>query len=243
MSAIVEKPDKEKRRREILDAAFLEFSTKGYAGASMEAIARRARASKETLYAWFENKETLAQHAVRVTPRRDGQSGRRRGRKGSDRPPRCCRSSPRTRFVSCWLWRRSPTRWDLASPAIKPRGMLGQTIGEERKKFVDYILRCRAQGYIAFDDDPFEIVSLFVAMAQGEWSLRLGTGMLDKLTDKMIEDHAQRVTRIFLKGLAPEKKAVVDLDWGGEPRRAARVGFRRCADVVTCRRCQPSPSR
>src|ERR1700739_458867 len=59
MSAIAEKPDKERRRREILDAAFLEFSTRGYAGASMEAIARRARASKETLYAWFENKETL----------------------------------------------------------------------------------------------------------------------------------------------------------------------------------------
>ena len=59
MSATVEKPDKDERRREILDAAFLEFSKKGYAGASMEAIARRARASKETLYAWFENKETL----------------------------------------------------------------------------------------------------------------------------------------------------------------------------------------
>jgi hypothetical protein len=37
---------------------------------------------------------------------------------------------------------------------------------------------------------PFEIASLFVAMAQGEWSMRLGTGMLDELTDKMIEDHA-----------------------------------------------------
>ena len=43
-------------------------------------------------------------------------------------------------------------------------------------------------------------------MAQGEWSLRLGTGMLAELTDEMIEDHAQRVTRIFLKGLAPEGK-------------------------------------
>ena len=91
-------------------------------------------------------------------------------------------------------------------PGDKASRMLGQTIGEERKNFVDYILRCRAQGYIAFDDDPFEIASLFVAMAQGEWSLRLGTGMLDKLTDKMIEDHAERVTRIFLKGLAPERK-------------------------------------
>jgi hypothetical protein len=43
-------------------------------------------------------------------------------------------------------------------------------------------------------------------MAQGEWSMRLDTGILDELTDKMIEDHAQRVTRMFLKGLAPGRK-------------------------------------
>jgi hypothetical protein len=84
--------------------------------------------------------------------------------------------------------------------------MLGQTIGEERKRFVAYVEHCRAQGYLAFDDDPFEIASLFVAMAQGEWTMRLGTGLIDKLTDKMIADHAQRVTRMFLKGLAPERR-------------------------------------
>ena len=81
--------------------------------------------------------------------------------------------------------------------------LMGRTIAEERARFVDYLLRCRAEGQIAFDDDPFELVSLFVAMAEGEWSLRLATGMLDEVTDQMIEDHAQRVTRIFLKGLAP----------------------------------------
>ncbi len=75
MSAIADKPEKEKRRRELLDAAFLEFSTKGYGGASMEAIARRARASKETLYAWFENKETLlnpSEATVTAYPAKDG---------------------------------------------------------------------------------------------------------------------------------------------------------------------------
>src|SRR5271169_1009236 len=74
MSATVEKPEKEERRREILDAAFLEFSKKGYAGASMEAIARRARASKETLYAWFDNKETLFNTVLKA--RLDGISSR-----------------------------------------------------------------------------------------------------------------------------------------------------------------------
>jgi hypothetical protein len=41
-----------------------------------------------------------------------------------------------------------------------------------------------------------------VAMAQGAWSMRLGAGLLNELTDEMIEAHARRVTRIFLKGIA-----------------------------------------
>jgi AcrR family transcriptional regulator len=205
MSATVEKPDKEERRREILDAAFLEFSKKGYAGASMEAIARRARASKETLYAWFENKETLLNTLIasrieamasRVVP-------------AAEKDPSPANVLPiiaedTLRFMLAM----APLSEAMGpgEPGHRASRMIGQTIGEERKKFVDYILRCREQGYVAFDDDPFEIVSLFVAMAEGEWSLRLGTGMLDQLTDKMIKEHAQRVTRIFLKGLAPEKK-------------------------------------
>ncbi len=203
MSATVERPDKEQRRREILDAAFLEFSKKGYAGASMEAIARRAHASKETLYAWFENKETLLN--TLIASRLDGMVSRVVAAAEKDPSPASVLpiiAEDTIRFMLAMAPLGDAMR--AGEPGEKASRMIGKTIGEERKKFVDYILRCRAHGYIAFDDDPFEIVSLFVAMAQGEWSLRLGTGMLDKLTDKMIEDHAQRVTRIFLKGLAPE---------------------------------------
>ena len=203
MSATVEKPDREERRREILDAAFLEFSKKGYAGASMEAIARRAHASKETLYAWFENKETLLN--TLIASRLDGMASRVVAAAEKDPSPASVLpiiAEDTIRFMLAMAPLSDAMRG--GEPGERASRMIGQTIGEERKKFVDYILRCRAEGYIAFDDDPFEIVSLFVAMAQGEWSMRLGTGMLDKLTDKMIEDHAQRVTRIFLKGLAPE---------------------------------------
>ena len=205
MSAIAEKPDKEKRRGEILDAAFLEFSTKGYARASMEAIARRARASKETLYAWFENKETLLD--TLFASRLDRMASR--VVEAAEKDPSPANVLP--------IIAEDTIRFMLAiapltdamgpgEPGDKASRMLGRTISGERKKFVDYILMCRAQGYVAFDDDPVEIVSLFVAMALGEWNMRLGTGMLDEVTDKMIEEHAQRVTRIFLKGLAPENK-------------------------------------
>lgn len=205
MSAIPERPDKEKRRKEILDAAFLEFSTKGYAGASMEAIARRARASKETLYAWFENKETLLN--TLFASRLEGMASQVAA--AAEKDPSPANVLP--------LIAEHTIRFTLAiaplSDAIGPGEpgdrvlrMLGQTISEERKRFVEYILWLRGEGVIGFDDDPFEIASLFVAMALGEWRMRLGTGMLEELTDEMIKNHAERVTRIFLKGYAPDGK-------------------------------------
>jgi len=92
----------------------------------------------------------------------------------------------------------------VGEPNETARRLVGKTIVEERRRFADYLLWCRTQGYVAFDDDPMELVSLFVAMAEGEWGQRLDVGMIEAVTEAMIEAHAQRVTRIFLKGLAPD---------------------------------------
>jgi AcrR family transcriptional regulator len=48
-----------RRRLAILDAALALLIERGYAGTSMRAVAERARASKETLYAWFGDKPGL----------------------------------------------------------------------------------------------------------------------------------------------------------------------------------------
>ena len=204
MSATGDNPAKEARRGEILDAAFEEFSAHGYAGASMAAIARRARASKETLYAWFENKETLFN--TLLASRLDGIASRvtvvaQRDPSPANVLPAIAEDVIRLELATAPLG-HAMGAGESTDAALR---LVGQTIGEWRARFVEYIERCRAGGYLAFDDDPFEIVSLFVAMAQGEWGLRLATGMLDQVTDEMIAAHAQRVTRLFLKGLAPEK--------------------------------------
>jgi AcrR family transcriptional regulator len=202
MSGTIEKSNKDQRRREILDAAFLEFSKKGYAGASMEAIARRAHASKETLYAWFEDKESLFN--TLFASRLDGMVSRVSAVAELDPSP--AKVLPVVaEDVIRFMLAMAPLNdaMGIGEPSERTRMLVGQTISEERRNFVNYLLRCRDQGHIAFDDDPFELASLFVAMAEGEWTLRLATGMLDELTDAMIEEHAQRVTRIFLKGLAP----------------------------------------
>lgn len=193
--------DRLARRREILDVAFAEFAEKGYAATSMAAIARRARASKETLYAWFQNKQTLFNTVF--ASRLQGlasrvQSATREDRSPSNVLPIVAEDVLRFHFATAPLFRAAGS----GGAGFPERGV-GQAIVDDRQNFVDYLLWCRDQGYLAFDDDAFEVASLFVAMSVGEWDLRLGTGMIDELTDEMITAHAQRVTRLFLKALAP----------------------------------------
>lgn len=51
--------EKQKRIREIVDAAETVFFSKGYKNATMDEIAEEAELSKGTLYLYFESKETL----------------------------------------------------------------------------------------------------------------------------------------------------------------------------------------
>ena len=56
---------KQARPAEILDAALKVFAEKGFAGARMEDIARRAGVTKGTIYLYFENKEAVFKTLVR----------------------------------------------------------------------------------------------------------------------------------------------------------------------------------
>jgi len=56
---------KEARPVEILDAAMQEFSTRGFAAARLEDIARRAGCTKGTIFLYFQNKEELFKALVR----------------------------------------------------------------------------------------------------------------------------------------------------------------------------------
>lgn len=201
MSESTERSAKEARRREILDVAFNVFAAHGYAGTSMVAIARRANASKETLYAWFRNKETLFNTVM--ADRIEGIAMHAGAAAEVDASP-----ANVLRVIAADVLRFMLTVTPLLQ-GLQPNGegaealrLLGQTIADHRRAFVQHMLDWRAEGLITFDDDPFELVSLFVSMAEGEWGLRLATGLLDEVTDQMIDAHARRVTGIFLKGLA-----------------------------------------
>jgi AcrR family transcriptional regulator len=198
----VERPAKDRRRQEILDAAFREFSENGYGGTSMEAIARRAKASKETLYSWFKNKETLF-NTLYLT-RIEGLNRRVANTVAKDPSPANLLPVIAEDVLRLML-NILPLTSGIPSGSKASR-ILGKTISEERKDFTNYLIWCRSAGYIDFEDDPYEVASLFIAMTQGEWGLRMSAGLVKHVTDEMIRKHAQMVTRMFLKALAPAKK-------------------------------------
>lgn len=197
------KSGKAARRAEILRAAEREFMREGFAGASMAAIARRCRASKETLYAWFESKEQLFREVFRA---RLGSltTGARRAMAEDPHPahvlPVIVRDTVHMLLAVEPLIRAAAS---AGGGAVELAQDLGAVVREDRQRFVAYFEWCRAQGLIAFEDDPFEIASLFVAMASGEWSMSTTYRLVDQVTEEMIEAHAQRVTRLFLRALAP----------------------------------------
>jgi AcrR family transcriptional regulator len=66
--------EREERRQRVLDAAFDELLEHGYEKLTMLGIASRAGASKETLYAWFGNREGL--FAALITANADASAER-----------------------------------------------------------------------------------------------------------------------------------------------------------------------
>src|SRR5271165_1779762 len=71
MTDLIGTPTETRRRRkaerpkEILEAAFEEFSRKGYASTTLDHVAERAGVTKGTIYVYFENKEHLFISMVR----------------------------------------------------------------------------------------------------------------------------------------------------------------------------------
>lgn len=201
----VKKKELAARREEILDAAWHVFIEKGYARATMLDVAARAHASKETLYSWFDSKAALFEtlfksrlHAVGATL--DAEAG------PGFEPEKVLYVIARDllRFVSTpgnmQLYRAAAA--DAASfPELKQ--LLRESI--DRAGLANYLDQCRAHGLMEFED-PDEMASLFISMAQSEWPVRITYGVIDKMSEKQIDHHARLAARLFLKAVAPEKK-------------------------------------
>jgi AcrR family transcriptional regulator len=212
------------RRQEILQAAFKVFADNGYAGATMLEIARRARASKETLYAWFQNKEKLFETLLL---NRVSEIGAKLPNAVVDTPepaiflPAIAQAILRVTTTPDWI---AMMRIAVAEASRFPElRRIMANLFMARVGLIAYFNKCRCRGLMEFEDAA-TMVGLFLSMVDGDWPDRLLFGMIDEVSEERIVAHAALVSRLFLKAVAPRTVAATA---GRKPRPRLASSARR----------------
>jgi len=192
-----------RRQSQIETAAYEMLEEKGYAGTSMQGIARRARASNETLYNWYGDKQGLfkalvARNAAEVkallsaepSPGEDGFSILRR-------------LGPR--LLGLLLGNRAVALNRAA--AADPSGELGEAIARAGRETVVPLLEkvlddLRRSGQLAFERTD-EAASLYVDLLVGDLQIRRVIGRLQAPTDDFCEARSERALARLIAVLKP----------------------------------------
>jgi AcrR family transcriptional regulator len=203
------------RREEILNVALSVLAERGYRGASMLQIARRAQASKETFYAWFGDKRGLFEELVKwqaervdavITPNleRDG-----------DEPSEVLRGFA-FELQRLLLGERAVVinRAAISEAASDPtfaRILATQGRGSVVLKLERYLEGQRERGRLEFEEAEAAIDAI-IGLAIGNQQVRRLLGVLPRPETEQMEARAERAARMFLMLFGREDGNIDDTD-------------------------------
>jgi AcrR family transcriptional regulator len=197
------KEENRNERRDAIEAAAYELlAAKGYLGTSMLAVARKAKASNETLYRWYGDKQGLFRSMV-------------------ERNAEAVRSSLETALAAegsaeAALQELGPLLLSLLTgdraitlnraAAADPSGELAQAIVQSGREAIapligQLMLRARDEKLIGFEKVE-QAVGLYLDLLVGDLQIRRVIGSVGPLADKQIKVRAETALR-HLKTLLP----------------------------------------
>ena len=202
-----------KRREEILNVAFSVLAERGYRGASMLEIARRAQASKETLYAWFGDKRGLFEELVRWQAERVDAAIAPNLDHGSDDPSEVLRGFV-LELQRLLLGERSVVinRAAISEATSDPtfaRILAAQGRGSVVPKLVRYLEVQRERGRLEFEEAGAAIDTI-IGLAIGDQQVRRLLGVLPIPDPEQMEARAERTVRSFLRLFGREDDTIDD---------------------------------
>jgi AcrR family transcriptional regulator len=193
------------RRAQILDAAMTVFLQYGYAGATVELVVRRARASKATIYSFFGGKEGLFdalidERAERILA----------GFPDFERATVNVRAALRhigQRYLEVVMAREAIALYRLlvAEGPRYPKLVRGvYRIGQDRvvASLAKALRSWAARGRIRAVD-PERIATQFLAVVRGELHLRAMVGLLPEELEGAIERGVHGAVETFWRALKP----------------------------------------
>jgi AcrR family transcriptional regulator len=203
------------RREEILEVALSVLAERGYRGASMLEIARRARASKETLYAWFGDKRGLFEELVRWQAERvDAVIAPNLERDGDD-PSKVLRGFA-LELQRLLLGERAVVinRAAISEATSDPtfaRILATQGRGSVVPKLVRYLEGQRERGRLEFEEAEAAIDTI-IGLAIGDQQVRRLLGMLAMPGPEQMEARAEGAVRSFLRLFGREDSTIDDTE-------------------------------
>jgi AcrR family transcriptional regulator len=190
-----------KRREEILVVALSVLAERGYRGASMREVAGRARASKETLYAWFGDKRGLFEELVRwqaerveavLSPSLEGDAGDVSGvLRGFAVELQRLLLGDRAVVIN-----RAAISEATTDPTFA-RALAAQGRGTVVPKLERYLEEQRERGALQFEEVGSAVDAL-IGLAIGDQQVRRLLGVLAEPEPEQIEARADRAVGQFL---------------------------------------------
>lgn len=200
--AAAELPDR------LLDAAFTQFTEHGFAGATMDQIAKRAGASTKTLYSRFDNKSEILEAVIRRNVQRTVADHLR----GFALRPE--ESEPREFLIKFSM------QIGMANQAMETAGLVRLSFAEAHRfpvfaemyrevtgRGVEAIARAlrlwRDNGQLDFEDDPHELA--FVAFGMLTHEMRVSAVLGQPMSRAELQRYVTLAVDVFLKGITPER--------------------------------------
>lgn len=195
--------DQAERRRRIEAAAFAVLAEKGYRAASMLQIAKRAKASNQTLYAWYGGKAELFESLIE----RDGAAvkgmlGEAAG--GGETAPLAALEALGPLLLAFTAGDKAVVMNRAAIADAGETGVLGAAIDRVARlpmlALIEGLMaRAAASGPLRADTDPAEAAEVYVALLFGEVPMRQAMGRLAPLTEAERQARAGRALALLLR--------------------------------------------
>ncbi len=193
------------RRAHILDVAAKVLAERGYRRTTMLDVARRASASKETLYAWFGGKLGLFEAVMRRN------AGRVRlalyGHLGGDTLVESALTDFGRALAAHLLCDNAVAINRAAISEARSGPSLADNLsrlGHEpiRRTFVRYLDESNARGHLKIED-PDDAVDTFAGLLLGYAETQRLLGLMDEPSTSEIEERAKKAARRFLQLYRP----------------------------------------
>lgn len=185
------------RQQQIEDAAYAVLEAKGYGGTSMLGIAKHARASNETLYNWYGDKQGLFQ--ALVTRNAQEVKEHLETELESDHDAMSILGTLGPKLLTLLTGDRAVALNRAA--AADSSGELGATLSKAGREAVFPLLervleRAREEGALKFEQTG-EAVALYLDLLVGDQQIRRVIGRLPQPTKTYCQERSERAVRLL----------------------------------------------